>query len=370
VRLGLIAGGSRGEAYVRALTQLPGVELTAVSVAPADRSLAIRATRCHDPATLVALPSVDGVVLASDDVAPYPLIRRALVRGKHVLAAGPFTLTSEQMRRLSTLAERVRRLLMFSEERMLSPAFGLLANMTRGATRSQLHYLRLLDVRPQRLEDVPRTAAIAAEGLALCARLVRRMPRSISAMGVGPAGGHPKAVFITLVYSGGLVASLQVSVSEDWEARQLVASMAGRTLMLDELDYRTPLRIVSAREQTQQREAAGAKAPGGGSWQTGSVTLAAPPGDPTLEQCRNFLEGVTAHRQGAVNGESWRQVAVLWEAAERSIPLAGAPVSVETTPTRSEVMTVTPRLHVIRGRGQPVRSTSASARPALTLVSV
>jgi len=369
VRLGLIAGGSLGENYVRALSQLPGVELTAVSVAPDGRSLALRATRRHDPATLVALPSVDGVVLASDDVAPYPLIRRALVRGKNVLAAGPFALTSEQVQRLSTLAERVRRLLMFSEERMLSPGFGLLADMTRGATRSQLHYLRLLDVRPQRREEVPRTAAIAAEGLALCARLVRRMPRSISALGAGPAGGHPEAVFITLVYPGGLLASLQVSVSEDWEARQLVASMAGRTLMLDELDYRTPLRIVSASERTQ-REAAGAKAPGGASWQTGSVTLAAPPGDPTLEQCRSFLDGVTARRQGAVNGEFWRQVAVLWEAAERSMPLAGAPVSVESPPSQSEAVTVTPRLHVIRGRGQPVRSTSAAARPALTLVSV
>jgi len=369
LRLGLIAGGSLGEAYARALTQLPGVELAAVSMAPAGRSLAIRATRCYDPATLVALPSIDGVVLASDDVAPYPLIRRALVRGKHVLAAGPFTLSTEQVHRLSTLAERVSRLLMFSEERMLSPSFGLLADMTKGATRSQLHYLRLLDVRPQRREAVARTAAIAAEGLALCTRLVRRMPRSISALAAGPPGAHPEAVFITLVYPGGLVASLQVSVSEDWEARQLVASMAGRTLMLDELDYRTPLRIVSASERTQ-REAAGARAPGAPSWQTGSVTLAAPPGDPTLEQCRNFLDGVTARRQGAVNGEFWRQVAVLWEAAERSMPLAGAPVSVEVPPAQSEATTVTPRLYVIRGRGQPARSTSAAARPALTLVSV
>lgn len=370
MRLGLIAGGCLGEAYARALTQLPGVQLAAVSMAPAGRrSLAIRATGCHDPATLVALPSVDGVVLASDEVAPYPLIRRALVRGKHVLAAGPFTLTTEQVQRLSTLAERVGRLLIFGEERMLSPSFGLLADMTRGATRTQLHYLRLLDVRPQRREGVSRTAAIAAEGLALCTRLVRRMPRSISALGAGPPGGHPEAVFITLVYPGGLVASLQVSVSEDWEARQLVASMAGRTLMLDELDYRMPLRIVSASERTQ-REAAGARAPGGASWQTGSVTLAAPPGDPTLEQCRNFLDGVTARRQGAVNGEFWRQVAVLWEAAERSMPLAGAPVSVEVPPAQSEAKTMTPRLYVIRGRGQPARSISASARPALTLVSV
>jgi predicted dehydrogenase len=369
LRLGLIAGGSMGERYARALSQLPGAELTALSATPVGRSLAIRATRCHEPASLVALPSVDGVVLASADVAPYPLIRRALVRGKHVLAAGPFVLTSEEVQRLSTLAERAGRLLMFSEERMLSPGFGLLAEMTRGATRSQFHYLRLLDVRPWHRVEVPRTAAIAAEGLALCARLVRRMPRSISALGVGPAGGHPEAAFITLVYPGGLVASLQVSVSEDWEARQLVASMAGRTLMLDELDYRTPLRIVSASERTQ-REAAGAKAPGGSSWQTGSVTLAAPPGDPTLEQCRNFMDGVIARRRGALNGEFWRQVAVLWEAAERSMPLAGAPVSVEAPPAESGAMTVTPRLHVIRGRGQPVRSTSASARPALTLVSV
>lgn len=369
LRLGLIAGGSLGEAYARALTQLPGVELTAVSAPPTGRGLPVRARARHDPATVVALPSVDAVVLASDDVAPYLLIRRALVRGKHVLAAGPFTLTAEQVQRLSTLAVRAGRLLMFGEERMLSPGFGLLADMTRGATRSQLHYLRLLDVRPQREEAFPGTAAIAAEGLALCARLIRRAPRSISALGAGPAGGYLKAVFITLVYPGGLVASLQVSVSEDWEARQLVASMAGRTLMLDELDYRSPLRIVSASERTQ-REAAGAGAPGAASWQTGSVTLAAPPGDPALAQCRTFLDSVAARKQGAINGEFWRQVAMVWEAAERSMPLAGAPVSLDVLSAQSDATTATPRLYVIRGRGQPARSTSASTRPALTLVSV
>jgi predicted dehydrogenase len=365
--LGLIASGASGEAYARALNQLPGVELTAVATVPPGRRLAVRASACADPAALAALPSLQAVVLASSLVEPYPLIRRALVRGKHVLAAGPFTLTAEQVQRLSILAKRRGRLLMFAEERMLSPSFALLADTTKGAIRTCLRYLRLLDVRPRHRESAPRLAAVAAEGLALCTRLVERTPRSVSAVAAGPHGGPAEAVFITVVYPGGLVASLQVSLSEDWEARQVVASMEGRTLMLDELDYRTPLHIVSASQRTQ-REAAGTHSPDGTAWQTGSLALAAPPGDPTLEQCRGFLDAVTSRRLGAVNAEFWGQVARLWEAAERSMALAGAPVPLEAGPQRSEANSGKPRLHVIRGRGQPAPSTSP--RPALTLVSV
>jgi predicted dehydrogenase len=310
---------------------------------------------------------LQAVVLASSLVEPYPLLRRALVHGKHVLAAGPFTLTADQVQRLTILAKQRGRLLMFAEERMLSPSFALLADTTKGATRTCLRYLRLLDVRPRHREGALRLAAVAAEGLALCTRLVERTPRSVSAVAAAPGGGPAEAVFISVVYPEGLVASLQVSLSEDWEARQVVASMEGRTLMLDELDYRTPLRIVSASQRTR-REAAGAQSLDGTAWQTGSLALAALPGDPTLEQCRRFLDAVTGGRVGAVNAEFWGQVARLWEAAERSIALAGAPVPPEAWPQRLEDKNGAPRLYVIRGRGQP--APSPSAKPALTLVSV
>ena len=367
VRLGLIASGPSGEAYARALSQLLAVEPITVAMVPPGARLAARARTCADPATLVALTSLQGVVLASGLVEPYTLIRRALVHSKDVLAAGPFTLTADQVQRLSTLAGRRGRLLMFAEERMLSPGFRLLADMTKGATRSRLQYLRLLDVRPQHREGALRIAAVAAEGLALCARLVERTPKSVSAVAPGPAEAPLEAAFITLVYPGGLVASLQVSLSEDWEVRQLVASAAGRTLMLDEMDYRTPLRIVSAGEGSR-REAAGTPAPDGTAWQTGSLALAALPGDPTLEQCQGFLNAVTSRRVGAANAEFWGQVARLWEAAEGSMALAGAPVPLEAYPQQSEARTGTPRLHVIRGRGQPTAPTSP--KPTLTLVSV
>jgi len=366
LRLGLVASTPIGEAYARALSQLPAAELAAVAAVSSRCGPAVRAGASTRPADLVALPSLEAVVLASGLAEPYPLIRRALIHGKHVLAAGPFALTIDQVRRLAALAERRGRLLMFAEERTLSPSFALLADMIRGATRPCLHYIRLLDVRPRQAEAAPDAAAVAAEDLALCARLVERRPRSVSAVAGGPAGGSLEAAFVTLVYPGGLVASLQVSVSESWEARQLVASMAGRTLMLDELDYRTPLRVVSASEWTR-RDAAGAERCGRAAWRTNSLALPAEPVDPTLEQCRRFVEAVAGGRAGAADGELWSQVARLWEAAERSMALAGAPVPLETRPRLQELKGQTPHLHVIRGRAR--RGHSISPRPALTLVS-
>ena len=190
---------------------------------------------------------------------------------------------------------------------------------------------------------------------------------SINAVAAGPPAGPVEAVFITLLFPGGLVASLQVSVSEDSEARQVVASMSGRTLILDELDHRMPLHIVSASDHSR-RQVAGAPAPDGAAWQTGSLALAAPPGDPTLQQCQRFLDVLASRRVGAVNGDFWHRAAKLWEGAERSAALAGAPVPMEGIPQEAEDRSQTARLYVIRGRGQP--EPSLSPRPALTLVPV
>lgn len=367
MRLGLIASGPAGEAHARSLTQLRGVEPLTVATVPPGGQLATRAKPCADPAALVALPSLRAVVLASNLVEPYPLIRRALIHGKHVLAAGPFTLNADQVQRLSALAKRHNRLLMFAEERMLSPGFRLLADMTKGITRSRLRYLRLLDVSPGYREGALPAGAVAAEGLALCTKLVGQTPKFVSAVAPGSTRGSREAVFITLAYNGGLVASLQVSLSEDWEVRQLVACATGRTLVLDELDYRTPVRIVSANDRGK-RDAAGTRYPSGTAWQTGSLALAAEPGDPTLEQCQRFLDAVSGEQVGATNADFWVQVARLWEAAERSVALAGAPVPAEANPRQSKTRPEASRLQVIRGRGRPVAS--ASPKPTLTLVSV
>jgi hypothetical protein len=193
------------------------------------------------------------------------------------------------------------------------------------------------------------------------------MPTSINAVAAGPLVGSPEAMFITLLFGGGLVASLQVSVSEDWEARQIVASMAGRTLMLDELDFRTPLHIVSGSDRPR-REVAGAPAPDGAAWQTGSLALAAPPGDPTLRQCQRFLDALSAGRVGAVNGDLWGRAARLWEGAERSAALAGTPVPLENGSREPEGTSQAARLYVILGRGQP--EPCRAPRPSLTLVPV
>ena len=330
LRVALIGSGQHGELYARALGHLEQVELVAVCGVP---SLSGRAGRGYANAlSLLEEAQAEAVVFASPSGDPQTLFRRALLRRKHVLATGPFRLSALQTERLAALAQRAGCLLMFGEERFLSPGFAFVERAVASADGSwRGRYLRLLDVRVRARRGALRLGSLAVEDLAACLRLVRRTPRTVSAIGSKGAGGSVEAAFINMVFPGGTTASLQVSLNEAAEARQIVAALGSRTIVLDDLDPHLPLRVM-AESITPAARAAGALAPAeGGLWQLGSLAFTGEPFDGPLAQLRRFLDALASQERldRKSNAEVWGRAASLWEAAEGSMALAGAPVPID-----------------------------------------
>ena len=376
LRIGIAGGGPRCLSYVRSLVQIDRAQVVA---ADPHHPLAIEVSRLvpglalkQDALTLISSPNVDAVLFSEPVGDLLPLLKRALLSNKHIMASSASSISSRQLRELSRLAGKQARLLMFAEERLFHPALVFLRRMLSG--KSGLwhpQYLRALSIPGTSNGNTLPIASLALEELALCARLIDAHPETVSAV-ASHAPGHPEpvAVFLNLTYGEGKVAALQISLAEAQEARQWVFTTVSKTALVDECDPRAPLRIISSNSAAIDDSLLRADPPVPLSDWPGESTITPPvvPADPTMEQCLHFVESALGRDLNRSNARFWSDVASTWEAAEQSMALSGMPVNVAAAlGSGQDQARGRPKLRLIRGRG--IGSVGDGKRPALTVVS-
>ncbi len=108
---------------------LPGIELAAAAdVSPARRAAAeALGLEWHDsPAAVIADPAIDAVFIASNNASHYPLGKKALEAGKHVILEKPMATHLEDARRLVDLAA-ARNLSLAVDHMMVHNAYSIAA---------------------------------------------------------------------------------------------------------------------------------------------------------------------------------------------------------------------------------------------------
>lgn len=293
---------------------------------------------------------IDALILVRGATDPVSKAREALLADIPVLYAAPFQLSPWQVGDLVELGRRQERVLRFAE----------LLHNRRGMTFLQ----RLLEGeeplwRPLYLRSVHGAASngserideIVTEELAICDALLGTDPQCITVVASRCAEtGDVCAIFLTLEYGDGRVASCTVSLAEADDARHLVVVMPDRTAILDDRGGTTSARIVGSGEQDRSDDRVN--------------VIDTPAVDPAADEVRCFLAAVAAGDQSLANGDRWTRVAALSWAARQSISFGG---SVEVLnealyPMRREP----PPLRVIEGGGNT--TPTAKERPPLTLV--
>lgn len=375
LRLGIAGSGNRSQSYARALAQTEGARVTA---AAASNRLASDLQRAvpglaveRDVGGLVKRANVDALVLADPVVDLSALVRRALLSDKHVLATISSPVTCRQFEELASLARRRSRVLMFTEERSFHPALVFLKWMLSGRSSLwQPRYVRAVSVPGVSNASGLSIATLVMDELGLCARLLGENPASVSGIVCRVAAeAMPAAAFINLTYPDGRAASLHVSTTEAQESRQWTLATPSKTVLLDECDTRSPLKIISFDSES---------APGGllrvnppiplAEWPTESTVT--PPLQSTnvkVDQCRHFVESALKQDLHESNASFWAEVALVWEAVQESVRLSGMPVNVDAALERDrKVVGERPKLRLIHGKG--MGTIDARRRPALTLV--
>jgi predicted dehydrogenase len=338
VTVTLAGEGAEAERWARLLRGIDGVS---VSDDPAYSDAA---------ADIESTDAVHAAVFVTPVADLHSSIKRALVAGQHVLVAGPVALNAPYLTALDVIARARRRVAMFDSGSANDERLAFARRMTGGRQPIwRPRYVRAL--------RTGRTAAgldeLAIAEIEVVLGILGGAPSSVSA--VAPRSddesGAAGVAMITLLFEGGAVASIDVSLVEPQPRHEVTIACDGRTIVLDTLDARAPLQIHGAgRHNGPQR----------GQWaETVIEHPLAPVSDAATRTADAFIAAARAEDAAATNAACVALAARVWECARTSISRFGQPQPLVESAVEP------PSLRLIHGRG---RSDDRAHAPRLTVV--
>lgn len=334
----LVAGAAAEIAPVaRALRALDGVTVTTIDASSPD---AVAEAIMSSGVSLVAI------------VPPLPdlhvVIRRALVRRCDVAVCGPVALSSQQALALDDVARRRDRMLMFDAPHVADGRWAFVRKMTSGARAMWSPRF----VRSQRTDASGRASLdeLGIYDLQSVLVIADGLPATVSAVAPSPA-----LLSLTMSFSDGRAARVEVSLEEQPRRRDVAVVCDGRSIIIDDYDARSPLQVHAAVRGERARMSEPLLEHGDTS------------ADGRRQRFAETIVGAARSRDlAAANARDFAEAALVWETARASAARGG-----ETLPlpaTSPLVQPARPELRLIRGGGRHDGDAAERAAPALRLV--
>ncbi|WP_008310209.1 Gfo/Idh/MocA family protein [Leptolyngbya sp. PCC 6406] len=340
VRLAVFGVGRWGVNLLRNFLHLPDAEVVAVVDPRADHLATIRDrfnldAAIHlstDGAAVMALPTVDAVVIATPATSHYPLIVAALTQGKHVLAEKPLTLEAESCEALYALAQTHQRQLVIDHTYLFHPVVEQGQTVVAAHRLGALRYgyaarTNLGPVRP----DVDALWDLAIHDIAIFNHWLGETPQTVAAQGqvwLQPQAPNPHfpqgladTVWARLQYPSGVQATIHLSWANPDKQRRLCLVGDRGTLIMDELQ---PDPLVLQQGQFEPS--------GDGYFLPTSLdrtVISVPAGEPLQQVCQHFLTCVQTQTPSDRSGGAVATTLVrTLQALSQSLQANGVPVAV------------------------------------------
>jgi predicted dehydrogenase len=321
MRVAVIGCGYWGKNLVRNFAQLGALEAVC-DATPAGRetarSLAPGAEVVDSVEAVLGLDAA-GVVIATPAETHYRLAKRALEAGKDVFVEKPLALTYAEGARLVHLAEARGRILMVGHVLEYHPAVVALLALVRRGELGKIRYIysnRLSLGKIRREENI--LWSFAPHDVAVILRLMDSLPFGVIACGGSYVQPNIADVTVShLLFDNGVRAHIYVSWLHPFKEQRLV--VVGDRKMASFDDVNKALLLYDQRVEIS----AGQPVPIKGDGQ--EVSYAAD--EPLRLECQAFLEALATRRPPTTDGRSGLRVLSVLQAAQRSLVMNGAPVT-------------------------------------------
>jgi predicted dehydrogenase len=307
-RIAVVGFGYWGAKHVRVLSSTPGV---AVSVVDADEDRLAEAESRYPAAKLATdltdvLDDVQAVVVATPPRSHFPIARRALESGRHVLVEKPLTTSVEDGEELVAAAERHAARLMVGHTFEYNPAVWKLRDLVQSGALG-----RILSVDAARLslgryqEDVNVIWDLAPHDISIVSLILGEMPSAAAVWSHRNMGGpHADVAYVRLDFDRARTqAFLHVSWLNPNKVRQV--TVVGERMMAvydDMSDERLRVYDIGVDLHTMDDPEAAHALPV--SYRTGDIVSPYIEFcEPLLVQDQHFLDCVRTGRRPATPGE-------------------------------------------------------------------
>jgi predicted dehydrogenase len=334
VRVAVVGAGEWGKNHVRTFAQLRGAELVSVCDLDEKRLAHVRAqfpavgtTSHYDE--VVQDRSVEAVVIATFASQHFSQARQALEAGKHVLVEKPMTLAAAEAEELVNTARRAGRCLMIGHLLLYHPAVVKMKQLVTSGEIGDLFYLysQRLNLGTVR-KDENALWSFGPHDVAVAVHLFGAEPEVVTAKGEAYLQkGIVDVVFVTLHFPQRRMAHIHLSWLDPHKTRRTTMVGSRKMVVFDDMEPTDKVRIydkgVEIRRQVETYEDYLHV-------RFGDILIPhIGNAEPLRVECQHFLDCIRSGSAPHSDGVHGLQVIKALAAAQKSLELDGAPVSVK-----------------------------------------
>ena len=248
--IGIIGYGYWGQNIVRNFYHTPGCRVT--MVADTDAAALGLLSRNYpglgtvdNPDVLINDDSVDAVVIATPVSTHYPLAKKALLKGKHVLVEKPVTTSVAEAEELKHIAEERGLVILVDHTFLYTSAVQKIRQLIDSGSIGNLRYFDSTRINLGLFQtDVNVLWDLASHDVAILAWLVREKPVSVNATGISHTGnGIENIAYLTISYDTGFIAHIHCSWTSPVKIRQTLIGGDQKMIIYNDLEPTEKIRI-------------------------------------------------------------------------------------------------------------------------------
>ncbi len=334
INVAVIGCGYWGPNLIRNFSSTPGCRLMAVCDHNPERLEMVRGQYPQvelfsDYEALLKREDLHAVAIATPVSSHFPLSKRALEAGKHVIVEKPMTATVAEGEELIALAERMQRVLMVDHTFVYTGTVRKIRDLVNAGDLGELLYYDSVRINLGLFQhDVNVLWDLAVHDLAIMDFALGQVPSAVSATGHAHLKGqHEDVAYLTCFFESNLIAHLHLNWLSPLKIRRTIIGGDRKMLVYDDLEPSDKLKIydrgaslqeLSLESQNQQKI----------DYRMGDMWAPhIPPGEALKMKTAHFIECIAKGLTPITDGHAGLRVVRILEAASQSMSQHGAPVS-------------------------------------------
>jgi len=337
VTFGLIGLGYWGPNLLRVLMELPGAEVKWICDLDPQRLERFgrrypSCTRTDEVDHLFDDPELDAVVIATPVFTHFDLASQALSAGKHTFVEKPLASSVEMADRLLDLSEQNDRLLMCGHTFVYSPPVRTVKKLLDSGEIGEVFFVSSNRVNlGLHQADVSVIWDLGPHDFSILLYWLDEMPTRVRAVGRDSiVRGIPDVAFINLGYESEIVANVELSWLAPSKLRRTVIVGSEKMIVYDD-GTPEPVRVFDHGVVYKDPETYGEYHL---SYRTGDIlSPKVDSSEPLSEEMIDFISAIRSGGETVSSAQLARRVVCLTEAADESLRLGGAEVSLKERAT-------------------------------------
>jgi predicted dehydrogenase len=332
LRTAVVGYGYWGPNLVRNVIERPELDFAGLCERDAERQAAFLSRYPGQPVfadldELLADPALDAVLVATPPHTHHPLVRKALLAGKHVLVEKPLATSSEDAHDLIEVATARGLTLMPGHTFLYSPPVNKVKQLMLDDVVGEVYFITSARMNLGKYQADGVICDLAPHDFSILQYWLDEPVVSVAAAGRSVfQAGVPEAAFLTLTFESGVTANVQISWLSPRKIRDMTIVGSKRMIQYDDTGADEAIRVYDrgmdfvhpttfAEHQLTYR--------------SGDIVIPRlEAAEPLGQELADFARAIHTGEQPRSHARLGLEVVLAMEAAEASLRRGGAPVDV------------------------------------------